>query len=161
MTPWTVVQQAPLSMEFSRQEHWSGLPFPSPEDLPDPGIKPRSLTLKAESLPSETPYRVPNTCTPFYFLCYGVEAGTHVSFIGKMLAFFLAKWNIHTYNNFQSHVVEVWEHMQTEAKHPMQRQSRKCKTKRREWVVAHHRCWWGSWWTHQSQMEREILLSQR
>ena len=44
-TPWTVVYQAPLSMGFSRQECWSGLPFPSPEDLPDPGIVPRSPAL--------------------------------------------------------------------------------------------------------------------
>ena len=44
-TPWTVAHQAPLSMGFSRQEYWSGLPFPSPGDLPDPGIKPRSSTL--------------------------------------------------------------------------------------------------------------------
>ena len=42
-TPWTVARQAPLSMGFSRQEYWSGLPFPSPGDLPDPGIKPVSL----------------------------------------------------------------------------------------------------------------------
>ena len=42
-------------MGFSRQEYWSGLPFPSPGDLPDPGIKPRSPSLKADSLPSETP----------------------------------------------------------------------------------------------------------
>jgi len=41
-----------LSIEFSRQENWSGLPFPSPGDLPDLGIKPRSLTLQADSLPS-------------------------------------------------------------------------------------------------------------
>ena len=41
-TPWTVAHQAPLSMGFSRQEYWSGLPFPSPGDLPDPGIEPRS-----------------------------------------------------------------------------------------------------------------------
>ena len=45
MTPWTVAHQAPLSMGFSRQEYWSGLPFPPPEDLPDPGIKPASLEL--------------------------------------------------------------------------------------------------------------------
>ena len=44
-TPWTVAHQAPLSMEFSRQEYWSGLPFPSPGDLPDPGIEPRSPAL--------------------------------------------------------------------------------------------------------------------
>ena len=42
MTPWTVASQASLSMEFSRQEYWSGLPFPIPRDLPDAGIKPRS-----------------------------------------------------------------------------------------------------------------------
>ena len=43
-TPWTVAYQDPLSMGFSRQEYWSGLPFPSPGDLPNPGIKPASLT---------------------------------------------------------------------------------------------------------------------
>ena len=41
--PWTVARQAPLSMEFSRQEYWSGLPFPTPGDLPSPGIEPVSL----------------------------------------------------------------------------------------------------------------------
>ena len=46
---------APLSMEFSRQEHWSGLPFPSPRDLPDPGIEPQSPALQAHSLPTEPP----------------------------------------------------------------------------------------------------------
>ena len=45
VTQWTTAHQAPLSMGFSRQEHWSGLPFPSPGDLPDPGIKPRSPAL--------------------------------------------------------------------------------------------------------------------
>ena len=55
MTPWTVALQAPLSMEFSRQEYWSGLPFPSPGDLPNPEIKPRSLAFQADSLPSEPP----------------------------------------------------------------------------------------------------------
>ena len=44
-TPWTVAYHAPLSMGFSRQEYWSGVPFPSPEDLPTPGIEPGSLTL--------------------------------------------------------------------------------------------------------------------
>ena len=52
-TPWTVAHQASLSMEFSRQEYWSGLPFPSPGDLPDPGIKPGSPALQADALPSE------------------------------------------------------------------------------------------------------------
>ena len=52
--PWTVAHQAPPSMEFSRQEHWSGLPFPSPGDLPNPGIERRSPTLRADALPSDS-----------------------------------------------------------------------------------------------------------
>ena len=56
-TPWTAARQAPLSMEFSRQEFWSGLPFPSPGDLPDPGIEPGSPTLQADSVPTELPGR--------------------------------------------------------------------------------------------------------
>ena len=55
MTPWTVACQAPLSMVFSRQEYWTGLPFPPPGNLPDPGIEPGSLSLQADSLPSELP----------------------------------------------------------------------------------------------------------
>jgi len=55
VTPWTVAYQAPQSVEFSRQEYWSGLPFPSPGDLPNPGIEPRSPALQADSLPSEPP----------------------------------------------------------------------------------------------------------
>ena len=55
VTLWTVAHQAPRSIRFSRQEYWSGLPFPSPGDLPDPGIKPRSPALQADSLPSEPP----------------------------------------------------------------------------------------------------------
>ena len=56
-TLWTVAHQATLSMGFSRQEYWSGLPFPSPGDLPDPGIKPRSPALQADALTSE-PIRI-------------------------------------------------------------------------------------------------------
>ena len=52
-TPWTVAYQAPPSMGFSRQECWSGLPFPSPGDLPNPEIEPRSPALQADYLPSE------------------------------------------------------------------------------------------------------------
>ena len=54
-TPWTVACQAPSSMGFYRQEYWSGLPFPSPVDHPNPGMEPRSPTLQADSLPSEPP----------------------------------------------------------------------------------------------------------
>ena len=55
VTPWTVACQSPLSVEFSRQEYWNGLPFPSPGDLPNPGIEPGSVALQADSLPSERP----------------------------------------------------------------------------------------------------------
>ena len=55
VTQWTVAFQALPSMVFSRQEYWSGLPFPSPGDLPDPGIEPRSPTLEADTLTSEPP----------------------------------------------------------------------------------------------------------
>ena len=54
-TPWTVAYQAPPSVGFSRQEYWSGLPFPSPGDLPNPGIEPGSPALQADALPSEPP----------------------------------------------------------------------------------------------------------
>ena len=54
-TPWTVAHQAPPPMGFSRQEYWSGLPFPSPGDLPDPGIESRSPALQADALTSEPP----------------------------------------------------------------------------------------------------------
>ena len=49
--PWTVAHQAPLSMEFSRQEYWNGLPFPSPGDLPDPGIELKTPAWQADALP--------------------------------------------------------------------------------------------------------------
>ena len=55
VTLWTVAHQAPSSMGFSRHEYWSGLPFPSPGDLPNPGIKPRSPALQADALTSEPP----------------------------------------------------------------------------------------------------------
>ena len=54
-TLWTVANQDPLSMGFSRQEYWSGLSFPSPGDHPDPGIEPRSPALQADILTSEPP----------------------------------------------------------------------------------------------------------
>ena len=71
--PWTISLQAPLFMGFSRQEYWSGLPFPSPGDLLEQGIEPSSLALQAESLPFESPGKprliktisftfVPNNC---------------------------------------------------------------------------------------------------
>ena len=75
---WTVAHQAPPSMGFSRQEYWSGLPFPSPGDLLNPGIEPRSPTLQADALTSASPGKYCITCimqqsqwdffSPFYRL---------------------------------------------------------------------------------------------
>ena len=62
-TPWTVPYQASLSMGFPRQEHWSGLPFPSPGDLPDPGIEPRSPALQADALAIPFSRDLPNPGT--------------------------------------------------------------------------------------------------
>ena len=55
VTQWSIAYQAPRSMGFSRQEYWSGMPFPSPGDLPDPGIEPGSPALQTDALPSEPP----------------------------------------------------------------------------------------------------------
>ena len=60
VAPWTVAPLAPLSMGFSRQEHWRGLPFPSSGDLPDPGIEPRSPALASGFLSTEPPGKPPN-----------------------------------------------------------------------------------------------------
>ena len=70
-TPWTVAYQAPPSMGFSRQEYWSGLPFPSPEYLPDPGIEPRSPAFKQDNEPPSEP---PGKSVLTYVLCYSSVA---------------------------------------------------------------------------------------
>jgi len=57
VTPWAAAHQAPLSIAFSRQEYWSGLPFSSPGGLPNPGIEPRSPALQADSLLTELPWK--------------------------------------------------------------------------------------------------------
>ena len=67
--PWTVAHQASPSMGFSRQEYWSGLPFPSPGDLPHPGIEPRSPVLQADTLPSEPPWSLFSATPPGLGLC--------------------------------------------------------------------------------------------
>ena len=58
-TPWTAAYQAPPSMGFSRREYWSGVPLPSPGDLPDPGMEPGSPALQADASPSEPPGKPP------------------------------------------------------------------------------------------------------
>ena len=72
MTPWTVACQASLSTEISRQEYWSGQPFPSPGDCPNPGIKPRSPTLQVDSVPSESPGKPKNTGVGSLSLLQGI-----------------------------------------------------------------------------------------
>ena len=67
--PWTVAHQAPPSIGFSRQEYWSGLPFPSPRDHPDPGIEPRSPTLQADALTSEPPGKPQYWNQTDYIIC--------------------------------------------------------------------------------------------
>ena len=62
-TPWIVAYQSPQSMEFSRQGYWSRLPFPSPGDLPNPGIEPWSLAMQADALPSEPPGKPKTKCS--------------------------------------------------------------------------------------------------
>ena len=95
-TLWTVACQAPLSMEFSRQEYWSGLPFPSPGHLPNPGIKPVSLMSPALAggflppvpagkhcggadvdLQGDLPQRVADTCLPGLLLLVPVPVAGH------------------------------------------------------------------------------------
>ena len=66
-TLWTVAHQAPLSMEISRQEYWSGLPFPSPGDLPNPEIESGSPALQADSLLSEPPGKPPTYPASFLY----------------------------------------------------------------------------------------------
>ena len=68
-SPWTVAHQAPPSMGCFRQEYWSGLPFPSPGDLPNPGIEPRSSALQADSLPSESPGKLESDLS-YILLCF-------------------------------------------------------------------------------------------
>ena len=73
-TPWTVACKVPLSMGFSRKEYWSGLPFPSPEDLLDPGIEPGSPALQADSLPTELQGKhVPNRW--HWWICFQGKNG--------------------------------------------------------------------------------------
>ena len=73
LQPYGLGRQASLSMGFSRQEYWSGLPFPSPGDLPDPGIEPGSPAFQADSLPSELPGKPSGPNTPRIILKYFIS----------------------------------------------------------------------------------------
>ena len=71
VTPWTVAHQAPLFIAFPRKEYWSGLPFPSLGDLPNPGIEPGSPALQADSLPTELQGKPQSPVIPCQILRYG------------------------------------------------------------------------------------------
>ena len=79
VTPWTIAHQIPLSMGFPRQEYWSGLPFPSPGDLPDPGVKLASPALQADSLPLSH-LGSPHTCFKYVFFIYSPHNQTFILF---------------------------------------------------------------------------------
>ena len=68
VTPWTVAHKTPLSMEFSTQEYWSGLPFPPPGDLPNPAIEPGSPALPADDLPAELSLILAGECSACFWL---------------------------------------------------------------------------------------------
>ena len=82
-TWWTLAHQAPPSMGFSRQEYWSGLPFPSPGDLPDWGIKPRSPALQADALTSEPPGKPIEVSKGAKELALNIKRGRNVLSQGK------------------------------------------------------------------------------
>ena len=87
--PWTVACQAPLPMAFSRQEYWSGLPFPSPEDLPDPGIKPGSPAFQADSLPSEPQAKPYVIRVNLYFLFYNIPLWDYIEVYFLLMNFWI------------------------------------------------------------------------
>ena len=78
-TPWTVAFQPSQSMEFSRQEYWSGYQFPSLRDLSDPGVEPGSLALQADSLPSEPPVKPTLYRTVKYTKAQPLAEDTHMT----------------------------------------------------------------------------------
>ena len=83
VTPWTVAYQASPSMGFSRQEYWSGLLFPSPGDLPDPGIKPGSPALQAEALTSEPPGKIALQLNNSAWACRTPAVSQSPAFVNK------------------------------------------------------------------------------
>ena len=96
VTPWTVAHQAPLSLGFSRQEYWSGLPCPLPGDLPDPGVKPRSPTLQADSSTFEPPGKL-------HLICISVKCN------GSSLLKTMMRTALHTIFQGSAHSLEQWD----------------------------------------------------
>ena len=95
-SPGTVARQAPLSMGFSRQEYWSGLPCPPPRDLPHPGIKPRSPALRADSSPFELPQEAHSTgnFAQCYVLAWMEGSWGRMDHVCAWLSPFTAHWKL-------------------------------------------------------------------
>ena len=109
MTPWTAACRAPPSFGFSRQEYWNGLPFPSPGDLPHPGIEPGSPALQADSLTSEPPALLSQFVPPS-----PTQLGlSHLIFFLTFCSQYLYMWKIRQRGGEYK---ETW-HQQTFAKH--------------------------------------------
>ena len=105
MTPWTVTNQVPLSMEISRQEYWSGLPFPSPGDLLDLGIEPQSPTLQADTLLSESPGK-PKYIHPYNGILSKVHLVKAMVFLGVMYR--CESWTIKKAEHQRIGAFELW-----------------------------------------------------
>ena len=115
-TPWTVAYQVPSSVGFSRQEYWSGLPFPSPEDLPHPGIEPRSPALQADALSSEPPGKqvnlaanlpFPTGCRLVHFTLWVVHGLVNV--VGQHSLFFFFLIEETSGDEISEHIALVWK----------------------------------------------------
>ena len=99
VTLWTVARQAPLSMESSRQEYWGGLSFPSPGDLHDPGIKPTSPTLQADSLLPEPPGKpLKVKWSPPHIFSFNMPLAL------DMMHFLIVGWNWTMYNMLKMYI---------------------------------------------------------
>ena len=98
MTPWTAAHQAPLSMRFSRQRYWSGLPFPSPGDLPNSGIEPGSSALQEDSLLTELQGKPYST---------GYSSVNILHSLGAMLRIYFMH-NLHCVFCFLAHMEELF-----------------------------------------------------
>ena len=110
-SPWTVAHQAPSSIGFPRQEYWSGLPFPSPGDLPDPGIQPGSPAFQADSLPSESPPSSVFWTPPYAVLHLGLTWGflpPEMLFTNLSLKAIIPKPTLRAKNSC-CHLLSVWQ----------------------------------------------------
>ena len=102
-TLWTVACQAPLSMGLIRQGYWTGLPCPPPGDLPNPGVKPRSPTLQADSLPIEPPGKPRNTGVSSLSLLQGIfptQESTQGLLHCRRILYQLSYWGSHLLSKF-------------------------------------------------------------